>query len=148
MTFYELIAKHNWEDIRAILLLLYPDEEKNLVGYGEAFIELRNTAPTSSDMAIHIEREGEPEGVDGDSYEDVFALKFDDKERYALDFVVWAQVLAMPISKKTLREYTELEIVSHLLFELTFYGYSSEAVKEKRSKLDEAMARVLREIES
>lgn len=126
MTFAELIKKYDWEAVQGTLLLLYEDEQKNLAGYAKAYKELQSTEPSSSEYTIHIELVRD----DGD-YENVYALRPADTAHYGLDFVLWSEVLASKIGSKTLKKYSELHILVHILYEITYYGYSSAEVGAK-----------------
>jgi hypothetical protein len=132
MKCYELFAKYDWDAVKHKLYYQYPDQKKNIQGYKEAFFELKEAATyIENDSLIAIEYIKE----DDEGYHDVYSLKPDDETRYALDFVDWREVLGMSIEPTTLEEYYELDIIAHLLFEITFYGYSNEKVVAKGEEL-------------
>ena len=50
--------------------------------------------------------------------------------RFAIYFDPWAEWLGMSISTETLEKFSELEIISHCLFEMTFEGFDEVKIKE------------------
>lgn len=132
MKFFDLIHKHTWESIQVTFFEIYPKQERNRRGYSLAYDELSVTpAMVESPMRIgilHID------SVDG-GYESVYGLLPEDSDRYALDFIAWEEILQMEIQAETLQQYSEPEIIAHILYDITFNGYSSETVKEAAEKI-------------
>jgi cell division septum initiation protein DivIVA len=48
----------------------------------------------------------------------------------------WNEWLGMTISKQTAEEFTELEIISHCLYEMTFMGYDEAEIQDFKSDLE------------
>jgi hypothetical protein len=144
MNFHELVHKYKWDDVWPALLRLYPDQEKSAEGYQRAFETLQALAPVETKMRIWIEAVTEVDtgehyaavsGKDGtlkkDSTPGVF--KDDDvgnqEESFGIEFVDWDEWLGMEIAPETLSSYSELDILGHCLWEMTFYGYSPGHIK-------------------
>ncbi len=48
----------------------------------------------------------------------------------------------MTISEDTLRQFSELEIISHCLYEMTFFGFSERKIQTFQKKLDEQSQKI------
>lgn len=143
MTFHDTLHMFGWPTIENVLFTLYPEERDNVVNYGRIFYELKSDIPpTGSDLTLHIETFEE----DGESYEDVHAYRSGEDTVYAIDFIPWSEVLSMPIAEETLAKYSIPEIVSHILWEITFHGDSAESVAEKFSELQSRKEEMLRQL--
>ena len=100
------------------------------INFLQAWNELSNTIPAESedkdvkDSVIFIGNRVEDEEV----FTEVCLLNKVNNETYGLDFLDWNVLLAKEI--KTDFELADSEILAHILWELTFWGFSSEAVKQ------------------
>lgn len=52
----------------------------------------------------------------------------DRKHRYAIEGTKWKEWLGMEIDATTLQTFSESEIITRSLREMTFFGYSQEAI--------------------
>ena len=153
MKFKELLSKHEWDDIGPVLVRLYPDQEKNLAGYGQVFETLRTIQPGETQIRLVIEDvldefTGEyyasVSGKDGTLMKDLIPLVPVDEEAgnrevsYGLELTDWAEWLDMEIEPETLLRYTEVDIIGHCLWEMTFFGYSQEDIKKTVEELERA----------
>jgi len=138
MNLKNLLEKHEPKKIVNRLLELYPDDKPE--GYLVVIDELLATVPEESDSSIidirHISE-------DGDEWEDVGL--FNGKECMSGGFTPWAQWLAFEIK---LGDYSELDFLAHVLWDMTFYGFSDQAVQvfagemgEEVSEAEEALER-------
>lgn len=145
MKFKELICKYNWNDVHSTVIQLYPDQEKNIEGCKQVFEELHAIKPVETQMRIVIEDvfdEYDKEyythvsGKDGSLNKDSDPDHFQDDEignqevSYAIEFTDWAEWLAMDIDHESLSKYSELEIIGHCLWEMTFCGFTREDIKK------------------
>jgi len=155
MKFKELLYKYNWDDVHSTLLQLYPDQERNVEGYRQVFETLRTITPVETNMRICIESvfdEDEDEyyasvsGKDGTlmkEQKDIPPefLKDDDignqEVSYGIEFTDWAEWLGMEIDPETLSNYSEVDILGHCLWEMTFYGYTREDVKKAMDEIEQ-----------
>ena len=136
MKLSRLIKNTSWLSIKFVLLKLYPDESKNIQAYEDVFKKLLFLAPKHCEMELIIKHQ--TDAFDGEKYTEVCGKKSDggDEEQYALDFTPWAEWLDMEISKETMIAFTELEIISHCLFEMTFIGFEEEDIQTEFKKLN------------
>lgn len=152
MKFKELIDKYDWDDVCSTFRQLYPDQEKNIEGYKQAFSELQDIKPVETEMRIVIEDlfdEYDKEyythisGKDGTLNKESDPEYFKDDElgnqevSYGIEFTDWAEWLGMDIDTETLNNYTELDIIGHCLCEMTFYGFTQEKIKKQLAQLEE-----------
>ena len=146
MTFKQLLQSNNWSSISSKFLEIYPEAEENLEGYKHVFEKLEIMNPEEIDMSIVITNEEDEE----EEYLEISGLYNNPKseeEHYSqsIEFTPWRQWLGMDISKESLAEFSELEIIVHCLYEMTFVSFSEEEIQnriaemEKNTKEREAM---------
>jgi len=129
MNFRELLTKFTDDKITKRLVELYPDQKKCKKGYLRAIIELRHIKPAKSKIKIrveHVHEEGPPFYKPGESEDYVRVDGFDDKEpNWGLDLTRWSEWLAMEVAPN---KFSDLDSVCHILWEMTFHGWSSKSV--------------------
>lgn len=139
ITFSRIIKRNHWLSVKLTMLQLYPDQEQNIVAYELIFGQLREMDPAETQMQIVISEY--PGDEPGEIYYDVSGEKLipdDDDESpnsYAIEFTPWNEWLGMNISESTLRDFNELEIISHCLYEMTFMGYDEKVIQDELSSL-------------
>ena len=124
MLFKQLIKTHSWEEVKATLERLYPDDHADIPAYENVFTTLQQLEAVASDLRLTIEEIEDP--FTNTSMASVAGEN--DQHSYAIEFMKWDQWLGMEVNQSTLQDYTELEIISHSLWEMTFVGYSQEAI--------------------
>ncbi len=142
MNLKQLIQKNAWLSVSAILLKLYPKEENNIQGYQTVFEKLMMMTPAVNDMVIVISNE--KDDFDGEEYVDVSGKykhpKNEEEEfSHAIEFTPWKKWLGMDISTESLKEFTELEILAHCLYEMTFVDFDEKDIKEKLDNLERTL---------
>jgi GNAT superfamily N-acetyltransferase len=133
----DLIKKHTFLSVSYILLELYPEEKKNLHGYGEVYDRLLTLPESESDMMITLRKVPDKDFAEG-FYIDVSGRKVnpsnnknDEHTTYGIEFHPWSEILGMEIEPETLRNYTELEIIAHCLYEITFISFDEEEIRKE-----------------
>jgi hypothetical protein len=53
-----------------------------------------------------------------------------------LEFTRWSEWLGMQIDKTSIKNFTELEIISRCLFEMTFMGFDENEIQEELNKIN------------
>ena len=140
MTLKDLIQSNSWLSIETILLQLYPGEEINRFGYLDVFDELLYMNPEDSDIEIVVEQQ--IDDFDGEEYVDVSGSYKNPKEEefsQALEFTPWNEWLGIDISQESLDDFTELEIIAHCLFEMTFVGFEEEVIQEEMESMENSI---------
>ena len=142
MILKELIQSNSWLSVSAILLQLYPDEEKNISGYEKVYEELMFMLPEDSELLIVVAHQ--KDDFDGAEYVAVsgkYANPQNENEEFsqAIEFTPWNQWLGMEISPESLLQFSELEIISHCLFEMTFAGFDEEHIQEELHSIEKSI---------
>ena len=118
-----------------MLLQLYPDEKKNILAYEQIFNELKLMESVAGNISIVLSNENDD--FDESEYVDVSGRENNPNENpneltnsLAIEFTPWNEWLGMDIDKDTLHKFTELEIIAHCLYEMTFMGFEEEIQAE------------------
>jgi len=131
MTFGDLIFKLNPEQVIKRLVELYPGQRSE--HYLQVLEELKTTKPKKTRFTILIMEYGDVR--DKRDYISISGITKTDEKHWALDFIDWAEWLSMPIAKKSIEYFSLIDILCHCLWEMTFFGFTSEKVKNKINKL-------------
>lgn len=139
MLFSDLVNKFEFKEVWERLVSLYPDQKKSKKGYANVFSELKSLSPVETEFIIsitHVVDDLIPE--DTSEYDNVSGLSNKDDISYAIEFTRWEQWLAMPLGENTLKNYSEIDILAHCLWEMTWSGYEQEEIQEKLDSITEA----------
>ena len=139
----EIVNTNNWLSVELTLLKLYPDQQDNIQTYRRVYSLLREMEPEKSEIEIIIDQEineetqepviGDVYGVDNESKNKITKV-------VALEFTSRKKWLGMSISEHTQKEFAELEIISHCLYEMTYMGYNEEEIQKEFSKIKKMVA--------
>ena len=69
---------------------------------------------------------------------EVYGIGSDIGETFSLDFVVWESLIDLNITDDTFNVIKDHEIIAHILWEITFWGWTEGAVRERRTELIES----------
>lgn len=127
MKFVNLIKSHSWLSIELTLIKLYPNQEDLVEEYRNVFEKLGILQPILNDMLIVLTEYEEEDH----SYVDISGRKLDDDDSYALEFTKWEEWLGMELASETMKNFNGLEIISHCLHEMTFFGYEETEIQEQ-----------------
>ena len=138
MKLNDLIKSNSWLSVELTLLKLYPDQIEMVDEYRKVFEKLRILKPEDDNMKIVL-TEYDCDTVDDcekSTYVDV-AGRLDNNHKntitdsYAIEFVEWKKWLGMDLAPETIKNFTDLEIIVHCLYEMTFIDYDEEDVKKQ-----------------
>lgn len=76
----------------------------------------------------------ETTAFDGESFVDVCLYDESSDEIFAMDFVDWSEVIDLKI-KNTIK-LSDAQVLSYILWEITFWGFSQETIKDQANLLD------------
>ena len=133
-----IIKSYNWLSVEMTLLRLYPDQEKMLDDYRNVFEKLKFLEPEEYDMSI-VMTENDCD-MDDESeartYVNVAGRKREKDpnsltDSYAIDYVEWEKWLRTDFAPETTKNFSDLEIIAHCLYEMTFINYNEEEIKEQ-----------------
>ena len=102
--------------VLASLYRLYEGQEKNDKGYKMAWETIVSLSPIESGLSCSVTRGGDVSGIEPGK-----------KIGYALEFTRWEEWLSMPV----ISELPDNETLAHILYEMTFCGYSQKPIQEK-----------------
>ena len=130
MTLKQILKNYTWLNIKSKLIELYPDEEENgnLTLYEEVLEKLRFMAPFSSDIMLNITYEQDV--FENETYVNVSGKDLNPDtilpivtDACAIEFTPWNKWLGMEITENTLKDFSEMEILCHSLYEMTFIDF-------------------------
>ena len=145
MKLYEIWRRSEWTAVANALQRHYPNDARVLTGYQLVWEQMHQMEPTSSPCCLYADplssEDHDPDDLpEGDAPAHVYCREPDDADtRYGIDMTPRAEVLAMDVTTAT--EYSEAEMVAHLLWEVTWHGFEEEEVQgwaaEIRRRVDE-----------
>ena len=150
MKFKKLIEKYSLDEVWATLRKLYPEQKKSCDGYKQVFSELRTMKPKGTKMRIIVEEvpaERNQEayvhvsGKNGTLKKAGHSKHFKDdgkgiqEESFAIEYTPWEEWLGMIIDPVSSENFSEIEIIAHCLWEMTFAGFDQPSIKEKINEL-------------
>ena len=145
MILKKVIESNNWLSVEMTFIKLYPNQIELINDYRNVFEKLQYLKAETNDMLIvlteYLEDFEENSDVEN-TYVDVSGRKLVIEENsfsnsYAIEFVKWEKWLGMELAPETLENFNELEIISHCLFEMTFFGYEEEEIQEQFESIND-----------
>ncbi|NLL27166.1 MAG: hypothetical protein GX259_00025 [Bacteroidales bacterium] len=133
MKFKEIIIKNNnWQSVENTLLKLYPDQMGNISSYKEVFNRLQVLEPAEQDFSIIARWVKDDEETDYVIVSGYYNKpdKNADGVFYSIKLAPWSEWLGMDIDQNTLKTFSELEIIAHCLYEMTFWGFDEDTIQE------------------
>lgn len=115
----------------------YPDQTDLLDSYKDVFESLKLLEPEVNGMMIVLsmltdgDLEGEPYRYVDVSGRKIISDKSVFSESCALEFTKWEKWLGMEFEPETIRDFNELEIISHCIFEMTFCAFEQDEIQNQ-----------------
>ena len=129
MTVKEIFDKAQWQDVAAELVKAHPHDCKDITGYREVFNAVRKLTPTETDKTLTLER-----SVVADvPVVDVRAWQ--EGSPWSIMFLPWSEILGMPVDERCLDVMPLAEIATHILFEITWFGFTEEQIHAAGEKI-------------
>ena len=142
----DLIKSNNWLSVQITLLQIYPDQLNMLDEYQGVFEKLKILDPTNYDLDIVLETYDCDSNFEStqNTYVDVSGRKkIPDPDAitdgYALEFLEWDKWLGMDLAEETIQHFSELEIIAHCLYEMTFVDFEEEAIQYQLKSLNDTI---------
>lgn len=134
MTVQELFRAVLWDDVARRLEKLYPEYAGSLPGFEKVFSEviLCEPMPDPDKIKICIEYVED----EGESWWSVYG-RAPDGEEYGLDYSLFREWAGFQVDEELCKRMSLPEIVAHVLWEMTFYGFSEEEILARRRELEE-----------
>jgi hypothetical protein len=145
MKLYDLIKSNNWLSVELTLLKLYPDQDKMLDEYRNVYEKLKIIEPVDYDELeiVLTEYDCDPNlESDKETYVDVSGQKkIPDPNAitngYAIEFLEWDKWLGMDLARETIINFSELEIIAHCLYEMTFIDYEEDEIQGQFNSIND-----------
>lgn len=138
MKLKDLIISHNWLSVELTLLQLYPDQKNIVDEYRNVFGKLKLLEPEDYDMSIVLTEYDCDNDDESEirTYINVSGRRSIKEENvltdsYAIEFVAWKNWLGMDLAPETTKNFSDLEIIAHCLYEMTFAGYDEDEIQEQ-----------------
>jgi hypothetical protein len=147
MKFADLIKTNSWLSIEMVFLKLYPNEECYIGEYQKVFNELLQLTPIDTDISILVSNEID----EFDNYEHVDVTGYyndpqksinDFSKSLALEFTTWDKWLGMDMDKNSLKNFSELELISHCLLEMAFFSFDQEEIEQEFNRISDVIDEV------
>jgi len=140
MTLRKLIQTSSYSSAFNVLRRhYYPNEQdEKLIEYSVTYRrvceELMDLpSPPKSNFKIYItEKE---DSLEGEKYIDVCLYDEENDELYGIDLTSWDELIDMEIYKAT--EMDNPTTLAHILWEITFYGFTNAYILDKKAELSE-----------
>lgn len=127
-----LTAHPNDEVLLDCLVDLYPNQAVSRDLYRQLLATLRELPPSPSDCVVDVYVDEIGVVVDG--------LHSGDPTRYALDFCSFGEWLGFTVSDHAKKHFADVEILVRCLWEMTFNGFTDQAIANKRNELLERIS--------
>ncbi|MHA1437973.1 MAG: DUF6557 family protein [Promethearchaeota archaeon] len=139
MKIRDLMAKTTFNKVWKELRKLH-NAKKSRLGYIYTWNELLSfkRIPKSDGVTIIINKRYDE--IDKIEYYSVDG--YENNEVCALDFSLFTSWLSRDIDKETIKKYSTEFILAHILWEMTFYGFSNKSVKKQRSTFKKRMTNI------
>ena len=139
MRFREIIKSYDWSSVETTLLRLYPDQKDTIDGHRSVFDCLQIIQSEKDDTLIVLTEC--PTDTDDKTEPKSTYVAVSGREQVpnsagitescALEFTRWEKWLGMNLAPETTKNFNDLEIIAHCLFEMTFYGYNQNEIQKQ-----------------
>jgi hypothetical protein len=149
MTFRELLEKVVFDDVWVTLQKDYSMKNEAFEAYFKVFNQLKKLTPEPNhdDFLLVVARV--EDGFEPGTYTyEVFGVKPNNNDHYALELKAWSEWLSFEVVEKCVEEYGAAAFVSHSLYELTFFGFDASDVEVNIKAEIELLNERLSEIEN
>jgi len=139
MLLKDLVMSAHWLSVELMLLECYPDIENMMDEHKKVYEKLQIMQPQLNEMEIVLVDCEDHYDNEITNYVDVSGKRSDvlQSDSYALEFTAWEQWLGMKIALETIKNFTELEVIAHCLYEMTFIDYEQDLIKEQLGHLED-----------
>lgn len=135
-----ILQEVTFEDVFKCLIRYFTDQEVNKDAYLSVFNTLLEKKPKKhnlDDLFICVEKSKDDFSNDDREYLNTYGINVINHTniRYGLEFCEWIDWISMFITKETLKTLSKEEIVASCLYEMTFFGFCEEKVKDEKQTM-------------
>lgn len=145
ITMLDIIKLTDWKEVKKSYKYFYGRKEVNPDTMEKIFNLLKTFKKRK-----HIDEDEEIEiyvgGIPIDESEDERWYDVH-TNKYSLSFRKWRELVNIPISENTIRTNKFPEIITHFLWEITFYGFDESEILEQRKELMSTYKRSVKDLQ-
>ena len=140
MTLRELLYRKSYKNIFNVIYKTFLKDNAQdriidlSIKFENAFTELKSIEKQNKtkNLVVLNEIESEEEQI-------IDVCFYDDKqdEHYSLDFMDWGEIIDCEVFAP--KKFNQTTIVAHILWEITFWGFSREKITKERKELNKAV---------
>ena len=132
MNFSQLVKSQTWDEVEISLIKIYPTTKPDIEVYKSIFTKLQKLKPLKTKTQIVVELHPKSENFP-DDYVEVSGFERIDLEdhKFLIEFVPWREWLGMKIHKRSTDAFSELEIITHCLCEMTYAGFNEGDIQNE-----------------
>jgi hypothetical protein len=138
MILKDLIKEIPFEEVKKRLNVLYPNSKRNIKGYENVYKLLLKKRPRKSTTIISLEWVEKEKDSDDGGYWDVHGREPNDDTRWALDLSTFSQWSGFTVGPELPLRKDKVTLLCHILWEMTFHGYSDKEIRNFHRKLKRA----------
>ena len=140
MTLRELLYRKSYKNIFNVIYKTFlkdhpQDKVVDLsIKFEQAFRELKSVEQNNKTKNLVVLNE-----VENEKEQIIDVCFYDDHEdeHYALDFMDWGEIIDCEVVAP--KKFNQTTIVAHILWEITFWGFSREKITKERKELNKAV---------
>lgn len=138
ITLYDLIGTYEFSELIDVCTECFGDKfTRNACGFESVYNNLKKREDAyMGDCSIRLKHIEADEYIE-ESYTECVGVKDSDNSTWSLSLTPWAEWLGMTIQPKTLEDFDPKEVIARALWEMTFYGYTEEKIKEFADSLND-----------
>jgi hypothetical protein len=138
ITLYDLIGTYEFSELIEVCTECFGDKFiRNACGFESVYNNLKRREDAFlGDCSIRLARIEADEYIE-EAYTECVGVKDDDGTTWSLSLTPWAEWLGMTIQPTTIKEFDAKEIIARALWEMTFYGYTEEKIKDSADSLND-----------
>ncbi len=143
MILKDIVKQFSFEEVWKKMMILYPDQKNSIKGYDKVFKILKIKKLKKSKIVIILHFRKEPD--EKKTWVDVSGKEKRKKQKLAIEFTPWSEWLGMEIEENMKWEFSNLEILCHCLWEMTWTGFSEKQIQKFIKKLHDSAKSIKKE---
>lgn len=124
-----------WDDVAERFKQFYPDYVESLERFKKVFDQVRTCVPIPDPQGFVIFIDLIQD--EDECWYDVYGRVSGEKERYGFDLCLFTEWAGFMVDENLLQQMSPQAIIAHILWEMTFYGYSEEDFISPKKELEE-----------
>lgn len=138
MKLYQILKQTGPDDVISEINRLYRGQEKNEAGYREVYQKLLGMTPGPGEPGFRIELELEATDP-GEPWLITHGIQDGEEISYGLELYPWAELLGTEVSPETEAGFKAETIVAGCLYEMTFFGFTEDKIRETEEEWSKAI---------